>query len=66
MFESVFLFIYLFFHGCVSNVIQTMGKILMKLWTAHLHFGLVNFKDLLTHEPESALSMAEFHDTSVT
>lgn len=64
MSEGVFLFY--FFHGFVSNVIQTMGKILMKLGTAHLHFGLVNFKDLLTHEPASALSMAEFHDTSVT
>jgi len=40
VFEGVFLFY--FFHGFVSNVIQTMGKILMKLGTAHLHFGLVN------------------------
>jgi len=43
-----------------------MGKILIKLGTAHLNFGLVNFKYLLMHEPESALSMAEFHDTTVT
>ena len=39
------------------------------LWNLGLHIYISDWlilKDLLTYEPESALSMAEFHDTSVT